>query len=149
MTSRLLLDTNIMLDFMVPSRPFSSQAVEIIGRCDEGIDVGVVSAGSLKDVYYVSRKYLGDDLARSFLKLFAEILEVAPLDRAICMTALTLDEPDFEDGVIRATAEDVRVDFIITRDTAAFRRSKVRALDSKTYVELCGGLSGAYELVDI
>lgn len=48
------------------------------------------------------------------------------------------DEPDFEDGLIRACAELNDISFILTRDSAAFRRSRVRAVSAKEYLEICG-----------
>lgn len=48
------------------------------------------------------------------------------------------DESDFEGGLIRACAELNDVSFILTRDGAAFRRSRVRAVSAKEYLEICG-----------
>ena len=46
--------------------------------------------------------------------------------------------PDFEDGLIRACAELNDVDVILTRDAAAFKRSKVRAMSCAEYLETFG-----------
>ena len=48
------------------------------------------------------------------------------------------DESDFEGGLIRACAELNDASFILTRDGAAFRRSRVRAVSAKEYLEICG-----------
>lgn len=135
---KLLLDTNVLLDFMVSERPGSTAAVEVFRRCARGTDIGLVCASSLKDVYYVARKHLGEQAARDFVRAFLMALKALPLDDALCRLAADSNEPDFEDAIIRASAEDARVDFILTRDAQAFQRSRVRALTAEKYLELFG-----------
>lgn len=142
--NRILFDTNALLDIAVPSRPESEEALMLLGRVDEGLDTGTVSAGSLKDFYYVMRKYSDEKTAREFTRLFMEMLEVLAIDGPICAYALDCGESDFEDGIIRAIAENEAVDFIITRDEGAFARSHVKTLPPATYVELMGPPSCAY-----
>ena len=122
---RLLLDTNVLLDFMVPERPESNAAVEVIRR-----------AGSLKDAYYVACKYLGEQAARDFVRAFLDALNVIALDEATCRIAASSDEPDFEDAIIRATAENMRANLILTRDERAYERSAVRAITPQRFVDL-------------
>lgn len=135
---RLLLDTNVLLDFMIEKRPESGYAVDIFRLCANGAAKGMVGAASLKDIYYISQKYLGEQAARNFVRAFIAAFDVAPVDKALCATAVDSDEPDFEDGLVRAAAEDNSADFIISRDTKAYGRSKVRALTPREYVELFG-----------
>lgn len=58
------------------------------------------------------------------------------LDVEACVVALESNEPDYEDGCIRAIAERAGVDFIITRDKKAFARSYVKAYTAREYLEL-------------
>lgn len=133
---RLLLDTNVLVDFMVPDRPGSDAAVEVIGRCVRGKAEGLVCAGSLKDVYYVARKHLGERAARDFVRTFLVALRVLPLDDALCRLAADSYEPDFEDAIVRTSAEDAHADFILTRDVEAFQRGTTRAMSAERYVSL-------------
>ena len=55
---RLYLDTNILLDLLFEQRPFSTKTQEFLRNIDSC--VFIVDSNSLKDVYYVSKKY-GDD----------------------------------------------------------------------------------------
>ena len=133
---KLLLDTNVLLDFMVPDRPESDAAVEIIRRCSNGTDVGCVCAGSLKDAYYVACKHLGEQTAHDFVRVFLEALSVAPLDEAMCKIAANSNEPDFEDALVRATAEHINANLILTRDAKAYEHSTVRAISPQQFVDL-------------
>ena len=147
--NKLLLDTNILLDIAVPSRPESDKALNILGRIDEGSDRGFICASSLKDFYYVMRKYSPEGTARGFVELFMAILETLPVDKGVCRFALDSNEPDFEDGIIRAIAENEGVDFIISRDKDAFSNPRVKSIDPSTYLEMVGEPQGSYSIADL
>lgn len=121
---------------MVPDRPHSNVAAVIIDAAGEGRFEAVVSASSLKDIYYITRKSLADDIVRDYIAAFLDLMEVAPVDRAACADALRSDEPDFEDGIVRAIAESSGADFIVTRDGKAFGKSGVRAMTSALFAEV-------------
>ena len=133
---RALLDTNVLIDFMVPDRPGSPCAARIVDAAGEGRFEAVVSAGSLKDAYYIVRKHFGDALVREYLSALMDLAEIAPIDRAACTTALASDEPDFEDGLVRAAAETARADFIVTRDAAAFEGSAASPVEPVLFADV-------------
>ena len=64
---------------------------------------------------------------------------IVPVGAEECDLSIRSNEPDFEDGFIRACAELNDVDFILTRDADAYRRSKVRAVTCAEYLEIVGG----------
>lgn len=134
---RLLLDTNIILNAMVSSRPQSDEAWAVLERCNGGGDMGLVTCGSLKDAYYVLSRGGHERDARKTIEQLRELLVVVPLGAEECELSLGSGEPDFEDGLIRACAELNDVDFILTRDKDAFKASKVRALTCAEYLEIC------------
>ena len=100
--SKVMLDTNILLDYIIPDRPESEYARLLMQGIAHQKHQGIVSASSLKDLYYVAAK----------------------------------DEPDFEDGCIRATAERAQVDFLITRDQSAYARSWVKTYSARDFLSL-------------
>ena len=51
-----------------------------------------------------------------------------------CDRSLKSNEPDFEDGLVRACAELNGADFIITRDEDAFVGSKVKSVTAKEFL---------------
>lgn len=65
-----------------------------------------------------------------------ELVAIVPMGAEECLASIHSDEPDFEDGLIRACAELNDIDFILTRDAAAFRRSRVRSMTCREYLEL-------------
>lgn len=133
---RLLVDTNIMLDALLNGRPGTDAAREVINLCNGNGELGMACALSFRDVYYVATKVNGELWARNAVRSLMGLLVVAPVDAEALDEAAHSNEPDFEDGIVRACAELNGADFIITRDKAAFARSKVRAISASEYLEI-------------
>ena len=134
---RLLFDTNILLDLTTEGRPQSEEAWKVLERCNGGGDMGLVASASLKDVYYILGKGGRETEARRAVKRLMDLLVIAPLGAEECDMSMRSNEPDFEDGLIRACAELNDVDFILTRDAKAFCKSKVRSVTCAEYLEIC------------
>ena len=134
---RVLFDTNILLDAVVAGRPQSDEAWAVIYRCNGDGDKGFATSGSLKDVYYIIERRSSEKQARDAVTQLMDLLIVVPTGAEECLCALNSNEPDFEDGLIRACAELNDVDFILTRDAEAYAKSKVRAVTCAEYLEIC------------
>ena len=126
---KLLIDTNVIIDYAVSSRPSHSEAVTLFeeAAADKKVEL-LVPVSSLKDVYYVMcRNYSDEPTARQALRRITETyFTVIDLLAVYGRTALDSDEPDFEDGLVRAAAEAIGADAIVTRDAAVFGTSTVR-----------------------
>lgn len=133
---RLLLDTNVLLDALDEHRPQSAEALEVLRLCNTGEAMGMVSPGSLKDLYYVLAKLHDERHARRAVRALMDLLVILPLEVEACANAIASTEPDFEDGLIRAAAELNDVEFILTRDRAAFRTSPIRSVTCAEYLEI-------------
>lgn len=137
-SSRLLFDTDVVLDAVCPERPQSKEACEVLRLCNGEGDMGIVAVGSLKDAYYILCRQYGEPCARTSIEKLTELLVIASTSAEECELSLHGNEPDFEDGLIRACAELNDVDFILTRDARAFARSKVRAVTCAEYLKIRG-----------
>lgn len=131
---RAFLDTNFPLDCVLPGRPEHAAAQTIKGLVDVGLIEGVVSACSLKDAYYILTKQAGEARGREVVRDCLKSYSVESLDQEACFASAYSDEPDFEDGCIRAMAERAGVDFIITRDRAAFVRSTIKTFSPAEFI---------------
>ncbi|MBT1163941.1 type II toxin-antitoxin system VapC family toxin [Bifidobacterium felsineum] len=138
MKSKLLLDTNVLIDYAVANRPEHAEATALVKRIVSGQDTGYTTSGSLKDFYYLCRKPLGEAASRQLIRNFLVLLDVLPVGQEECHDSAYSDEPDFEDGLIRAVAERNDMDFIITRDSGAFAHSPVKSLTARRYLDLFG-----------
>lgn len=73
---RLLLDTNILLDYIVPDRPHSSAAATLVHMAGAESLTIFVTPSSLKDMYYIARKYIDEQTARQYIELFLDLFVV-------------------------------------------------------------------------
>lgn len=122
---RLLLDTNILIDYYGRREPFVDawrqlRIMQLFGDAELW-----VSAKSFTDVFYVLARAVGaENLQNAFVKSF-EFLNVCPISGADVQEAAKRAWPDFEDCLIDVAARSVRADAIITRDARGFARSDI------------------------
>ncbi len=140
LAKKLLFDTNALIDFMDGRRPQHAEALHLVVRCIDGADLECYAAvSSLKDVYYIMRKVRGsEEKARNDIRWLADVFEPVGLLPSHVREAIDSPEPDFEDGLVRAMAEQMRADAIITRDTKAFEGSTVPHLSAREYLAYLG-----------
>lgn len=133
--TRVVLDTNIVLDYLSATRPSHLDAVNLLECILSSEDVvAVIPAGSIKDAYYIlCRHYRDEKIVRSRLDEFRRLVEVAELTIPVLDAAFSSDEPDLEDAIVRATAELLGAKAIVTRDASAYARSSVPSMDAQTF----------------
>lgn len=61
-----LIDTNIIIDYLVNREPFSNDAEKIIELCKDGKFSGFIAIQSIVDCFYILRKVCSSDLLRDF-----------------------------------------------------------------------------------
>ncbi len=133
--TRVVLDTNVVLDYLSATRPRHLDAVDLLECLLSSGDVrAVVPAGSIKDAYYIlCRHYRSEKIVRSRIDDFRRLVEIAELTVPVLDAAFSSDEPDLEDAVVRSTAELLGAKAIITRDATAYARSSVPCMDARTF----------------
>lgn len=131
---RVLLDTNILLDSVIPNRPQHDEALTLLKWCNGSGDYGFAAATSFNDAYYVLCRAYDEAIAREALENLLGLVAVAPVSAEECERSLQGNEPDFEDGLVRACAELNGADFIVTRDEAAFAGSKVKSVTAREFL---------------
>jgi len=135
---KILIDTNIALDHLLEREPFCREAGKIIGLTKGGVDV-YLSASSITDVYYITRKALGGkDSAMIFLKSLLDTVGVASVSDDEIRRAISLEWDDFEDAVQYACGESLNVDYVVTRNKDDFTSARLTVV---TPEELIGIIS--------
>ena len=133
---KVLIDTNVLLDFIAIREPFYPDALRIIDACDRKILHGCMAAHSIPNIYYILRKDVSASDRREILSALCEILTVEALSRDVIMNALhDNDFTDFEDCLQAQCASAFGADFIITRNTDDFTHSYVPAITPGTFCE--------------
>jgi predicted nucleic acid-binding protein len=97
---RVLIDTNIVLDFLLQREPFFPDAELLFQAIDAGQVVGHVTATTLTDIFYISRKHTRSvEQARQAVSETLSVMVICPIDRAVLESALNSGLSDFEDAV--------------------------------------------------
>ena len=125
---RVLLDTNVVLDWLLDRKPWSDEADPLWQARDSGRLIAYIPASVLTDIFYIARHQVGAAAALAGVDR-SLALEVVPVDKTTLLRARALPGTDFGDNVGIACAEAERLDFIVTRNVADFRHSPVTALD--------------------
>lgn len=136
---RVLLDTNILLDYLDARRDEHATARELVHAALGAGMALAAAASSYKDMYYILRRSLKDEVgARGLIRGLIECVPITAVDlRATDLApAIASDEPDFEDGLVRQVAERERLVAIVTRDSSAFAGSPVPSFGPREFLEL-------------
>ena len=117
---RVLIDTNIILDYALIRQPFYNLADCIFVLIEQGQIEGCVNASTFTDLFYILRKPRGKEWTLSFLQRLASLCQIAPIDSLIIKEALNHHYKDFEDDVQFFTAVLNNLDAIVTRNPKDF-----------------------------
>lgn len=132
---KVVVDTNVVLDYLSASRPCHFEAVDLFCEALETGDFeAYILAGSLKDIYCIMcRAYRNPALVKQRLDAFRKFVRVYDLTGEVLDAAFASDEPDLEDAIVRASAEIMGARAIITRDVKAFRGSTIPSMDARVF----------------
>ena len=126
---RVLIDTNIVLDFLLQREPFFQDADLLFQAIDAGQVVGYVTATTLTDIFYISRKHSRSvEQARQAVSATLTAMVICPVNRAVLESAFNSGLADFEDAVQIFCAVAQGLDAILTRDDRGFLNSPVPVL---------------------
>ncbi len=129
---RLFFDSNVILDYLIPTNSFHEEASKIVKTIFEGKVEGFISAHSMTDIFYISRKYMSIEERRRFLILIASFFQIVVENKDDFLYVLN-DENffDLEDGLQMRCAENANLDYIVTENLKDFVNSKVKSISIK------------------
>lgn len=96
----------------------------------------MVTATTLTDIYYISKRDRGHLETISFLKDLIEIVGVIGIDKEIIREALFSGFLDFEDAVQAKAAQLNQIEMIITRNKKDFNQSSTQAFSPKEFLQV-------------
>ncbi len=112
---KIVFDTNIILDAML-ERVHFREAQSLVMSAATGEIEGVVTGNSVTDIYYLSRKAIGDAGARKLVYDVLTVFCIAPVDGEACAMALNTPMRDYEDALLAVCAAREGADYIATND---------------------------------
>ncbi len=133
--SRLLIDTNIVIDLLSKRDKFYDEAADLFSRADKKELELTISSLTFANTNYILSKLKSAKGAREILRKFKVLVELLSLDDKITELALSDDTfPDFEDGLQYYSAIENQIDVIITRNKKDFKNSKIPVLTAKEFL---------------
>lgn len=121
---RALIDTCIVLDVLQNREPFAVDGQSIfIAAANRQFD-GFLTAGSMTDIYYLTRKMThSDNITRQALTKLLCLFDLLDTTAMDCMQALLSSMADFEDAVMAESAVRCELDCIVTRNVRDYENA--------------------------
>jgi len=133
---RPLLDTNVLVDVALRRPGLHEPSGATVAWCLNHPGSGLLAVHSLATFSYLVGRAAGPAKAREFIADLIEGTDIAPIENAGVKRALAFPMTDFEDALIAAAAESAGATHIVTRNTADFRRSPVKAVTPEDFLRL-------------
>lgn len=133
---KVLIDTDVILDFFFDREPFSQNAARILSLCEKKVIEGYVTPVIVSNVYYLLSQKAKQDKVIEKLKSLLSILEILVVDKNSIMVALNSDFKDFEDALQNYAAElDGNISLIITRNTKDYKKSELGVMTPDDFLK--------------
>jgi predicted nucleic acid-binding protein len=133
--SKLLIDTNIVIDLLAQREPFYQSAAQIFSLADQNKLELAISSLTFANTNYVLSRLKSVQEAREILRRFRILVKVLSLNDKIIDLALNDSSfKDMEDGLQYYSAIENGQNIIITRDLQDFKESKIPVMTADEYL---------------
>jgi len=125
----ILIDTNIILDYLVARQPFVVNAKNVLRLCFRQECKGYIAAHSVTNIFYILRNDFSASKRKKMLIELCEYIEIAGIQKKQIIDALLNEDfDDIEDRLQVECASMVNADYIVTRNIADFSTSSIPAI---------------------
>jgi predicted nucleic acid-binding protein len=133
---RVLVDTNVILDYVLARQPFHSDAEKIILGVAKKDFVGYFSSITPINVYYTGRKLKGKQPTIKALRRLLNLFEVCAADKSVLQTAFASNFNDYEDAVQHESAVAENLDAIVTRNIKDFKNASIQVYSPDEFLQI-------------
>jgi predicted nucleic acid-binding protein len=135
--AKILIDTDVILDFFFDREPFSENAAKILSLCESKEITGFVTPVIISNVYYLLRQTAKHEKIIEKLKMLVSITDVLVINKDSILQALNSEFKDFEDALQNYSAElNKEIDIIITRNTKDYKNSSLGVMTPDNYLKM-------------
>lgn len=139
MADKILIDTNILLDYLMEREPYFENAKKIVVSCVEGEVKGCIAAHSIPNMFFILRKDFTAKERREILTNLCSIFDVEGIDKSKLLSGLANEEfSDFEDCLQMECAKAYEAEYIVTRNVSDYTTSEIKAIETEDYLKLKG-----------
>lgn len=132
---RVLLDTNVILDFVLKRQLFFADADKIFVRLQNNDFEAFVSPITPINVFYTTRKETDKATAFSAIEELLKLVQITNSSNLIFQNALTLNFSDYEDAVQHECAIAENLDAIVTRNTKDYKNSSIKVYSPVEFLQ--------------
>lgn len=137
MENRILIDTNVLLDYLLEREPFFEDAKEIMKLCADGKTKACIAAHSITNMFFILRKDFNEKERREVLSSLCSIFDIEGIDKAKLVSGLANEDfSDFEDCLQMECAKAYGADYIVSRNITDYSASEIKAIEPKDYLAL-------------
>ncbi len=135
--NRVLIDTDVILDFFFNRTPFSLHASQIFSLCELNRIQGFVTPVICSNTYYLLRQTARHEKVIEKMNQLMTMMDVLNMNKEVVLQALRSEFKDFEDALQSFTALHSRIiDAIITRNIKDYTRSEIGVLTPESFLKL-------------
>ena len=136
---KAFIDTNVLIDVAVRADQYP-ESLKLINDLIEWDEASLwVSAISLNNLEYILSRLGHKEKAESFLKFIQESFSIIPFRKSGFENALKVGGPDFEDAIQLVSAQELGMDYIVTRNKDHFEGSKIPVVTPSEFLEKWNG----------
>tara|TARA_Y100000588_G_C13762738_1_gene714723 strand:+ start:253 stop:675 length:423 start_codon:yes stop_codon:yes gene_type:complete len=133
---KVLIDTDVILDFFFDREPFAEFATEILNLCESETIKGFTTPVIICNVYYLLRKTAKHEIIIEKIKQLLNIIDITSMDKEVVFGALNSKFKDFEDALQNFSAiENGQISIILTRNVKDYKKSELAVLTPETYLK--------------
>ena len=133
---KILIDTDVILDFFFDRKPFSDAAAKIFTLCDLKQIKAFVTPVIISNTYYLLKRTAKHQKVIEKLTQLLTITDILIMDKEVIVKALHSSFKDFEDALQNYAAEKSGdIDVIITRNTKDFKKSEIGVMTPENYLK--------------
>jgi len=133
---KVLIDTDVILDFFFDRQPFAEYSAQVIGLCETDKIKGFVTPVIFSNVYYLLRQTARHDKVIDNLKQLLMITDVLLMDKEVVSNALNSGFNDFEDSLQNfAAMKNGEIDVILTCNLKDYSKSEIGVLTPESYIK--------------
>ena len=131
---KTLFDTNVILDVLLDREPYVDDASYLLSKVEQSEIIGFICTTTVTTIHYLATKALGPQAASQHIQSLLSLFVIAPVNRLVIENAASSKFKDFEDAVLHEAACHAGAKYIVTRNIADFKQSKLPVFGPKEFI---------------
>ena len=133
---KVLIDTDVILDFFFDRQPFAEFAAEIFLLCENNVIKGYTTPVIISNVYYILKRTAKHKIIIEKLKQLLNIIDIVEMNKEVVIEALNSRFKDFEDALQHfAALNNGTIQIILTRNIKDFQNSTLAIITPEMYLK--------------